>query len=185
MQVDFENGMRSALEGLVWLLENVEGGDEDEGVDSVQWGSGRLHRWAHIVDGVSNLPVLLCVGGKQYANQTVVDFAEETLDASTARRIESVVSAETRRQLFKKGYDGNAIYVPNAAIVVRVDDTPSCENWEVDVHESVHVSQFILEYKYGKYSLESDSVQETQSEIVERYCGILKQLRSKVHQRTR
>ena len=114
--------MRSALEGLVWLLENVEGGDEDEGVDSVQWGSGRLHRWAHIVDGVSNLPVLLCVGGKQYANQTVVDFAEETLDASTARRIESVVSAETRRQLFKKGYDGNTIYVPSAAIVVRVDD---------------------------------------------------------------
>ena len=185
MQVDFENGMRSALEGLVRLLENVEGGDEDEGVDSVQWGSGRLHRWAHIVDAVSNLPVLLCVGGKQYANQTVIDFAEETLDASTARRIESVVSAETRRQLFKKGYDGNTIYVPSAAIVVRVDDSPSCKNWEVDVHESVHVSQFILEHKYGKYSLESGSVQETQSEIVERYCGILKQLRSKVHQHTR
>ena len=180
MQVDFENGMRSALEGLVWLLENVEGGDEDEGVDSVQWGSGRLHHWAHVLDDVSDLPVLLCVGGKRYANQTIIDFAEETLDSSTAKRIESAVSAETRHQLFTKGYDGNTIYVPSAAIVVRVDDSPSCKNWEVDIHESVHVSQFILEHKYGKYSHESGSVQETQSEIVERYCGILKQLRSKV-----
>ena len=114
-----------------------------------------------------------------------LDFAEEILDSSTAKRIESAVSAETRHQLFTKGYDGNTIYVPSTAIVVRVDDSPSCKNWEVDVHESVHVSQFILEYKYGKYSLESGSVQETQSEIVERYCGILKQLRSKVHQHTR
>lgn len=190
MQSYFEEDCRSVLTNLVCLLDRVEGdrtraidkehqifGKEEGNADAVHMGSGRLRRWAYLEDGLSGLPVLICVGGKRYANETIVEFAAAVLDASAAKRIESAVAAEEKHQLFTRGFDGNTVYLPGVAIIVRVDTSPSCRKWEVDVHESVHVSQFIVQEKFGKNSLESISAQEAQAEIVERYCRILQKIR--------
>ena len=160
-----------------------------DGKTAVTVKMGTKHRgWAWFLDVKSQLPVFVYVGqGWRTIKRRLIDFIKEGMDdTADGNRWQKIAERLLNREdleVFGDDCEGQTTYFNGLMLVCL---KPFASQHTV-VHECVHLSQFLLRYKYGNSDVSCNDVLELQSEIVENFCApiwtIMKRLMARTKRR--
>ena len=146
-----------------------------DGTTAVTVKMGTKHRrWAYFIEVRSKLPVFVYVGrGYRTIKRQLIDFIKEggdnIADGDRCRQMAERLLNRSDFDVFGDDCEGQATYF-NGLMTVCL--RPFANQGTV-VHECVHLSQFLLRYKYDNSDVMNNDVHELQADIVENLVAIV------------
>ena len=158
-----------------------------DGTTAVTVKLGTKHRrWAYFIEVKSKLPVFVYIGrGNNTIKRQLIDFVEECgsniADSDRCRQAAERLLDRQDLGVFDDDCEGQATYF-NGLMTVCL--RPFASQGTV-VHECVHLSQFLLRYKYGNSDVMHNDVHELQADIVENLVAIVLAVQEELEMRNR